>query len=87
MYIWLNIKSLYFSAFVYVGLYGYTFIESANNVMTLFKLRGWTAIITDYIIDRVLTLVSFLIGVAVGAFAALISYALGLLALEEDAFL
>ena len=55
--------------------------------MTLFKLRGWTAIITDYIIDRVLTLVSFLIGVAVGAFAALISYALGLLALEEDAFL
>ena len=28
-------------AFVYVGLYGYSFIDSGKNVMTLFKTRGW----------------------------------------------
>lgn len=72
-------------AFVYIGLYGYNFVESAKNVMILFRARGWTAIVTDYIVDRVLTLVSSLIGVAVGAFAALISYAVGL-DLEEFAF-
>lgn len=71
---------------MYVGLYGYTFMEAANNVMTLFKVRGWTAIITDYIVDRVLGLVSFGIGILVGGVAALLSYALGL-DFEEPAFL
>ena len=73
-------------AFVYVGLYGYTFVEAASNVMTLFRVRGWTAIITDYMVDRVIVLVSFGNGVIVGGFAALISYALGL-DIEEIAFL
>jgi len=69
-----------------VGLYGYTFVEAASNVMTLFRVRGWTAIITDYMVDRVIVLVSFGNGVIVGGFAALISYALGL-DIEEIAFL
>ena len=34
-------------AFIYVGLYGYSFMEAGQNVMTLFKARGWTMIITD----------------------------------------
>eukprot|EP00554_Chaetoceros_debilis_P000614 CAMPEP_0194083730 /NCGR_PEP_ID=MMETSP0149-20130528/9729_1 /TAXON_ID=122233 /ORGANISM="Chaetoceros debilis, Strain MM31A-1" /LENGTH=515 /DNA_ID=CAMNT_0038766181 /DNA_START=48 /DNA_END=1592 /DNA_ORIENTATION=- len=73
-------------AFVYVGLYGYSFIDAAKNVITLFKSRGWTAIITDYIVDRVLTMVSFGTGLFTGAVAAFISYLFGL-NLEGAAFL
>jgi len=61
-------------AFVYVGLYGYSFIDAAKNVITLFKSRGWTAIITDYIVDRVLMMISFGNGLITGGCAALISY-------------
>jgi hypothetical protein len=50
-------------AFVYVGLYGYTFMEAGKNVMQLFQSRGWTSIIADMMIDTVLLLVS--LGVAV----------------------
>jgi Plasma-membrane choline transporter. len=65
-------------AFVYVGLYGYSFVEAAKNVMTLFKARGWTAIITDYMVDRVLLMISFGNGMLSGALAAGISYTLQL---------
>lgn len=36
-------------AFVFVGLYGYNFLESGKNVINLFKTRGWTTIITDQV--------------------------------------
>jgi hypothetical protein len=65
-------------AFVYVGLYGYNFVEAAKNVMTLFKARGWTAIITDYMLDRVLLMISFGNGLLSGGIAAGISYMLQL---------
>lgn len=61
-------------AFVYVGLYGYGFVDAAKNVITLFKSRGWTAIITDYMVDRVLLMISFGNGLIAGGFAAAISY-------------
>lgn len=61
-------------AFVYVGLYGYNYIDSAKNVMTLFRARGWTAIITDYMVDRVLAMISVGVGLVAGGFAALFSY-------------
>jgi len=61
-------------AFVYVGLYGYTFIDAAKNVITLFKSRGWTAIITDYMVDRVLLMISCGNGLIVGGIGALVSY-------------
>ena len=54
--------------------------------MTLFKARGWTAIITDFMVDRVILLVSFCVGAIVGGIAALISYSLGM-NVEEVAFL
>jgi hypothetical protein len=34
-------------AFVYVGVYGYSYLEAGKNVFTLFKNRGWEAIIAD----------------------------------------
>merc|ERR1719410_1054481 len=45
-------------AFVFVGLYGYTFLESGKNVINLFKTRGWTTIITDTLAQGVLGMVS-----------------------------
>jgi len=61
-------------AFVYVGLYGYGFIDAAKNVVNLFKERGWSSIITDSLAHYVLTMVSICVGLIVGAISALISY-------------
>eukprot|EP00549_Striatella_unipunctata_P023189 CAMPEP_0118713224 /NCGR_PEP_ID=MMETSP0800-20121206/25369_1 /TAXON_ID=210618 ORGANISM="Striatella unipunctata, Strain CCMP2910" /NCGR_SAMPLE_ID=MMETSP0800 /ASSEMBLY_ACC=CAM_ASM_000638 /LENGTH=342 /DNA_ID=CAMNT_0006618595 /DNA_START=121 /DNA_END=1150 /DNA_ORIENTATION=- len=60
-------------AFVYVGLYGYSFVEAGKNVMTLFYSRGWTSIISDYLVDRVLLMVSLLVGLVTGVLALLIA--------------
>jgi len=43
-------------AYVYVGLYGYEYAEAGKNVMTLFKQRGWTTIITDDLVSNTLSL-------------------------------
>jgi hypothetical protein len=53
-------------AFVFVGLYGYSFMESGMNVMALFRNRGWTAIVADMLVDTVLLMVSLGVGVLTG---------------------
>jgi hypothetical protein len=53
-------------AYVYVGLYGYGFVEASINVLSLFKSRGWTAIVADTLVDTVLLLLSFGIGLLTG---------------------
>jgi hypothetical protein len=53
-------------AFVFVGLYGYSFMEAGQNVMSLFKSRGWTVIIADALVDTVLLMVSILVGILTG---------------------
>ena len=53
-------------AFVFVGVYGYSFMEAGRNVMALFKSRGWTAIIADFLVDTVLLMVSLAVGVLTG---------------------
>jgi hypothetical protein len=53
-------------AFVYVGLYGYSFVEAGKNVMSLFRARGWTSIIADMLVDTVLLMVSLGVGVLTG---------------------
>eukprot|EP00978_Attheya_sp_CCMP212_P026660 scaffold88174_cov57-Attheya_sp.AAC.7 len=53
-------------AFVYVGLYGYSYLEAGKNVFTLFKNRGWEAIIADDLIGNVLFLVTLIVGVLAG---------------------
>eukprot|EP00581_Thalassiosira_minuscula_P009040 CAMPEP_0183702454 /NCGR_PEP_ID=MMETSP0737-20130205/542_1 /TAXON_ID=385413 /ORGANISM="Thalassiosira miniscula, Strain CCMP1093" /LENGTH=492 /DNA_ID=CAMNT_0025929063 /DNA_START=144 /DNA_END=1622 /DNA_ORIENTATION=+ len=49
-------------AFVYVGLYGYSYIEAGKNVFTLFKNRGWEAIIADDLVSNVFFFLSLCIG-------------------------
>ncbi|GMH62148.1 hypothetical protein TL16_g03416 [Triparma laevis f. inornata] len=41
-------------AFIYCGLYGYSFMEAGKNVIRLFKARGWTMIINDDLVGNVL---------------------------------
>ena len=60
-------------AYVYVGLYGYSYIEAGKNVMQLFQSKGWTAIITDDLVDNVLFMVSIGIGLISGLIAMLIA--------------
>jgi len=53
-------------AYVYVGLYGYSYLDAGRNVITLFQNKGWTSIITDDLTDNVLFMVSVGIGLLTG---------------------
>ncbi len=70
-------------AFVFVGLYGYTFVEAGKNVMTLFRIRGWTTIITDNLAQGVLGLVSVAIGLITGLIALVIANTRGMVFGDE----
>jgi len=54
-------------AFVYVGLYGYSYLEAGKNVMTLFKNRGWEAIIADNLVGTTMFFLSLAVGLITGA--------------------
>jgi len=56
-------------AFVYVGIYGFGYIEAGKNVIQLFKNRGWEAIIADDLVGNVVTLTSLATGAAMGGIA------------------
>lgn len=53
-------------AFVYVGLYGYSYCEAGKNVITLFQNRGWEAIIADDLVGNTMFLVSVIVGGVTG---------------------
>jgi hypothetical protein len=59
-------------AYVYVGLYGFGYLEAGRNVIQLFEQKGWTVIISDDLCDRVL----FMVSVGVGLLTGLIGLAL-----------
>ena len=49
-----------------MGLYGYSYLDAGRNVITLFQNKGWTAIITDDLIENVLLMMSVVIGLISG---------------------
>lgn len=53
-------------AFIYVGIYGYGYCEAGKSVMTLFKDRGWDAIIADDLVGMVLGMLSLVVGLITG---------------------
>ena len=53
-------------AYIFVGLYGYDYISAGKKVMNLFKTRGWTAIIADNLVNRLLGIVCLTIGLLTG---------------------
>ena len=64
-------------AYVFVGLYGFSFMEAGKNVMTLFKSRGWTVIIADMLVESVLSMVAMGVGVLTGLINILVAQAAG----------
>lgn len=68
---------------MFVGLYGYTFIESGKNVINLFKTRGWTTIVTDTLAQGVLGMVSAAVGLITGLVALAIAHGQGMVFGDE----
>jgi len=60
-------------AYVYVGLYGYNYLDAGRNVITLFQNKGWTTIISDNLADNVLFMISMVIGFITGLVGYLIA--------------
>jgi hypothetical protein len=58
-----------YAAYVYVGLYGYSYLQAGKQVFGLFKSRGWEAIIADDLVGNVLLLVSVIVGGLIGSLA------------------
>jgi Plasma-membrane choline transporter len=59
-------------AFCFVGIYGFSFVESGMEVMNLLKSRGWTSIIADDLTGRALLLVSCCVALLNGLVGILI---------------
>mmetsp|Transcript_8549 Transcript_8549/g.12192 ORF Transcript_8549/g.12192 Transcript_8549/m.12192 type:complete len:119 (+) Transcript_8549:1264-1620(+) len=59
-------------AFVYVGLYGYGYVEAGKKVITLFKARGWTSIVANTLVSRCLSMISVTVAIVSGSLAAVI---------------
>ena len=53
-------------AYVYVGLYGYGYVDAGKRVASLFKTRGWQTIIADNLVGRLLGLTCLAIGLLTG---------------------
>ena len=67
-------------AYVYVGLYGYSYLEAGRNVITLFQNKGWTTIITDDLAQNVLLMMSVGIGLVSGLIGLIVA------AIDKDIF-
>mmetsp|Transcript_6063 Transcript_6063/g.8729 ORF Transcript_6063/g.8729 Transcript_6063/m.8729 type:complete len:485 (-) Transcript_6063:122-1576(-) len=59
-------------AFVFVGIYGDSYVESGKSVMTLLKERGWTVLFTHDLAGYVLSFTVFLVTFCTGAVVLLI---------------
>ena len=53
-------------AYVYVGLYGYGYVDAGKRVASLFKTRGWQTVIADNLVSRLLNLTCLAIGLLTG---------------------
>lgn len=60
------------------SIYGFNYLTAAKNVFTLFKNRGWEAIIADDLVANTLFLVSVVVGAIIGAIGIVIQIASGL---------
>lgn len=63
-------------ALIYVAVHGQSFLGAGRSVMDIFRARGWTTIITDYMVDTVLSMMSIGVGLLVGLIAVVIGSAM-----------
>jgi hypothetical protein len=59
-------------AFTYVGLYGYGLADAGLHSTELFDKRGWSTIVSDDLVPKILLMTSLVIGGITGCFAHLI---------------
>jgi hypothetical protein len=76
--VWIERLAEYFNkwAFVYVGLYGYSYMEAGKNVFALFRDRGWTTLISDALVGRMLLMMCFLVGIVNAVLVLILSLVL-----------
>jgi len=65
-------------AYIYVGLYGYGYLEAGKNVFALFRNRGWDAIIADDLVSKTLLLVCLVIALCSGGAGVLFAVLLNI---------
>jgi len=53
-------------SFCYVGLYGYDYLTAGKKALELFQSRGWSTIISDDLVQRMLLLVCLVVGALTG---------------------
>jgi hypothetical protein len=53
-------------AYVYVGIYGYSYLESGKKVVELFRARGWTSLVTNNLVGYVLGFSTFTVAILSG---------------------
>lgn len=73
-------------AFIFVALYGYSYVESGKRVMQLFRERGFTAIITDNLVSYVLGVTAMTIGLATAATGCLLEHSISQALSSSDSF-
>lgn len=56
-------------AYVFVGIYGFSYLDSGRKVLELFQARGWTTIITDNLVGYVLNATSVFVSILSGLLA------------------
>lgn len=56
-------------AYVYIGIYGFSYLEAGKEVINLFQSKGWSVLITDDLVDRLLMVMSLLISLVGGLVA------------------
>jgi hypothetical protein len=61
-------------AYVFVGIYGYSYLESGRRVIELFRAHGWTSIVTNGLVGYVLGFTTFTVGIITGATALFVEY-------------
>ena len=63
-------------ALIYCAVHGQSFLAAARSVMDLFRARGWTAIITDLMVDTCLSMLNIGVGLLSGLLCLVIAGAL-----------
>ncbi len=58
---------------MYIGLYGYSYLDAGRNVLTLFHNKGWEVIITDNLAEGVLSMMSLVIGLITGGVGLIVA--------------
>ena len=59
-------------AYVYVGIYGYSYLKSGKMVLELFIQRGWTVIIADNLVNYVFNCLTLVLAVMNGVVSLIV---------------